>query len=506
MAGYLKEGKLTKRGTGYPYTWRERQFGLTSNALSYATVDGVGKGSFALSRTTVVTALSQGEMPGKKSPFGFKVSTGVDDLYLFASSDQERSEWIAAIISALGSAPATTAGVSTNYTRPATTPTAPTPSSSEVPVSSETRLEELNRRISEQERRVTNRRAARAAQREKERSAAVAQDLSMFAEENKEMMSLARVLAESKVNEDVVRHADLKRREKSVSTAKEKLGAHSKPEERTQVETDEESFKEEWNSLCAKAVELANKHADDEYAYNDAKRLAQRALEDAEVFEERAQKKRQEATALATAEAKAKVAYETSAMLVNAQWTQDFQDQIQKSLSAKSRPLPASSPRREEYAKQGHSSSFVNIMSGDVDGEDADFDCEVRRKVDKKLGTDHNFYERYIWINDDTGCFHWSKSAKEGSSSKNVHIKTCVKTVVLRRPPKGNAWMGFTLQFFPKLDTGALANARGVSVKDGTIDIKVTGEDATRYVECMCRKVIGIIKGGEMQGATSPVR
>jgi len=274
---------------------------------------------------------------------------------------------------------------------------------------------------------------------------------------------------------------------KSVAKTAEEIAAHA---------AELQSFKAEWAKLTAKAVQFSEEYAGLETAYNAAKKAADDAMDTADAADANALKLRTHAIGLSHKEAQCKIEYETAAMLANALWTQDFKEEIDKKLSAlpapvKPRPV-IQGEKRTEFASQRHSTSFMNILSN-LNLPD-ELDLEKPKKVDKKLGSDHNFYERYIWINDDTGCFHWAKSAKPGASSKSIHIKTCIKTVLLCRPPKGSAWIGFSLQFFGTIDSDAFQNARGVGAKDEGIDVKVEGEDATAYTEAICKRIIEIIK------------
>jgi hypothetical protein len=493
---YLKEGKLTKRGTGYPYTWRERQFALTHTALTYATVDGVGRGSFAINKSTVVTSLSQADMPGKKSPFGFKLSTGVDDLYIFASSDEDRAEWIEAIVGALANTSDSAKVVSPTHHSERPRSAAKTPPHGH----SESRLVDLAHRIIDQNASTSDKRLRRAADRENARIAATKKEATLVAEENAEALSLAKLLADVKISEDTVRLTDLKKAKKKVEALIAALGPASTPAVKAVADGEAESFAAEWSKLGSKAAEFAEKHADAEHAHAVAAAKAKKAADAADAAEERARKLRAEATQLGYDAAAAKLGLDAAGMLANALWTREFRAEIEEKMSKRSPPPPVSSatapsspaaPTRRGMGQP--SSSFMKIIAG-TDDDDCAIDVERRRKVDKKLGSDTSFNERYIWINEETGCFHWSKSDRAGNSSKFVHIKTCCKTVLLCRPPKGASWIGFSLQFKPDLDSSAFAGAKGVSSKSECIDVKVVGDDATQYVETICRKIIAIIR------------
>jgi len=482
---YLKEGSLTKRGTGYPYTWRERQFALTPTALTYATVDGVGKGSFALNKSTVVTSLAQADMPGKKSPFGFKLSTGVDDLYIFGSSDEDRAEWVEAIVAAL-------AGTSVHVVSPKaqTRKTSPTPSAGE------SRLVYLARQIVEQNSNTSDKRKRRATDRENARVVAAKQEAGLVVDEMAEALGLAKLLADLKISEDAVRLVELRKTEKKITALKAALGPASTAAEKAVCTAEQESFEAEWAKLGSKAAEFAEKHADVEHMLAVVSAKKTRVLGAAEAAEEKARKLRAEATQLGYDEAAAKVAVEAAAMLAKAPWTGEFRDEINRKMASRKPPPPVETSSGVSSPKRGldqRSSSFMKIVSGTVDDDDS-IDVERRRKVDKKLGCDTAFNERYIWINEETGCFHWSKSDRAGNPSKSFHIKSCCKTVLLCRPPKGAAWIGFSLQFKPDLDSSAFALAKGVSSKSECVDVKVLGEDATLYVETMCRKIIEIVR------------
>ena len=411
-------------------------------------------------------------MPGRKSPFGFKVSTGVDDLYMFATSDVQRKEWVDAIVAAVNSNPGA------NVVK-------------KIP--GESRLDELKRRIEEQKQTVANKRMLRLAEREKVSAAAKKMELALCSEENAESLTLARLLAECKIAEDAVRLTELKNLEKALEAKK----SFAKTAEENAAHAAElQKYKAEWAKLTAKAVQFAEDHANLEKEYNAAKSAADDAMDTADAADVNALKLRTHAIGLSHKEAQCKIEYETAAMLATALWTQDFKEEIEKKLNAM--PAPAKprpviqGEKRTEFAAQRHSTSFMNILSN-LNLPD-ELDLEKPKKVDKKLGSDKNFYERYIWINDDTGCFHWSKSAKPGATSKFIHIKTCIKTVLLCRPPKGSAWIGFSLQFFNTIDSEAFQNARGVGAKDEGIDVKVEGEDSTAYTEAICKRIIEIIK------------
>lgn len=514
----LKEGKLTKRGTGYPYTWRERQFVLTPTALTYATVDGVGKGSFALNKSTVVTSLSQADMPGKKSPFGFKLSTGVDDLYIFASSDEDRAGWIDAIVAALASeeVPASTParGVS------ATSRASPIKgsknhsggASSTQPAPGETRLEHLARRIKDQTASTSDKRLRRAADRENARLSAQQHEAALLAEETAEAAGLVKLLADLKISEDTVRLAELKKTEKKLAALTAALDSESTPADRAVCSAEQENFTAEWAKLGAKAAEFAEQRADAEHAVAVASALAVRALTLADAAEAKALRLRAESTQLVYAEAEAKLKADSAILLASAPWTNDFRAEIDEKMSKRAplppvpSPIPASKgtgttgsaasgtsgPTAARGGMEKRSTSFMKIVSGSDD--DAGIDVERRRRVEKKLCDEEKFKERFIWINEETGCLHWSKSDRAGQPSKSINIKACCKTVVLCRPPKGASWIGFTVEFKPDLDSKEFMNAKGASSKSRGIDVKVHGEDATQYVETVCRKIINILR------------
>ena len=471
----LKEGRLTKRGSGYPYTWRERIFTLTNVGLSYATLERVGKGSFPLNKATIVTAMAQADVPGKKSPYTFKMSTGLEDLYMFAKSDLERTEWMDAIVHAVNAVIANT--------------------HTSLPVRpGETTIESLIRRVDSHKAIVGQKRKTRATERDYFLSMAQKKEMNLCSEENAETLNLSRQLAGLKVTEYTASLEKLKAIETRLVDKKKSLESEGNPNENeVSINTAEiAKFNIDIQSLSDTAVACADDHASCEIRYTAARSASQAATEAAEAAETEAARLREEADRLVAKEQQCKIDYEVSAMLATAPWTAEFKEAIDIKLNTRAQRGKAD--RRLEFAKnKGRSSSFINIVNAGHKVSSL-IDLEKAHKVEKKMGTDHNFYDRYIWVNDDTGCFHWSKHSNVNASSKSIHIKTCIKTVLLCRPPKGSAWIGFSLNFFSSLDSSSFPNARGISAKDECIDIKVVGEDATEYVEAMCKRIIDIIK------------
>lgn len=424
-------------------------------------MDGVGKGSFSMNRNSVVTSLSQADMPGKKSPFGFKLTTGADDLYMFASSEEERKEWVEAIAGALANAPIV-ANSATNAIINSTT--------------SENRLETLKRKIEEQKSLKIERREYRLQVALKKAETARIEEMNACAAEDAETVGLSKLYAECKIDEDTTRYNEVKVNEKALAEMKLQLDATPNPAMHARYDAESSTYKSDWQRLSQRAVQIAAEHAAAERAYKFAKLRSEAAREAADEAEEKAKKLRATVNDLAIKEAACKSDYEMTALLVAAPWTSEFQEEMKNTTSV------------SKFDKRENFTSITSTRNLNL------IDLESRRMVEKKLGTENNFYDRYIWINEDTGCFHWAKSKKVGSPSKMIHIKTVAKTIKLCRPPNGSTWIGFSIEFNDDLDSAAFAGARGVRSKDECIDVKVSGKDAVKYVEALCRRVLEYIK------------
>ena len=81
-AKVIKEGDMTKRGNGFPYSWQSRKFILFPNKLDYY-ADSKLKGSFLIDETSTV------ERAEDEKPRAFRITTGENNLLMYTASDAQ---------------------------------------------------------------------------------------------------------------------------------------------------------------------------------------------------------------------------------------------------------------------------------------------------------------------------------------------------------------------------------------------------------------------------------
>ena len=127
----------------------------------------------------------------------------------------------------------------------------------------------------------------------------------------------------------------------------------------------------------------------------------------------------------------------------------------------------------------------------------------IKRRVEKKLGSDTTFQSRYIWIAvDSIGVvrFYWSKSKSNLDKSKSLDIKQCFESVTLSYPSNQilDKWVEIELRFRESIDPKLFSNATGqfknISIADRTINLRVLGDDRVEYAEEFQNFICEILK------------
>lgn len=98
----------------------------------------------------------------------------------------------------------------------------------------------------------------------------------------------------------------------------------------------------------------------------------------------------------------------------------------------------------------------------------------------KKIDSESKYADRFVWIEHDTDCFHWAKTATEGPTSKNIDIK-----VHIARCQAGNlsdSEPNFSLILKEGSDAPGFSKGLMGSVKAGRIDVILKGSENTALV------------------------